>query len=68
MIAKRIPVSTRKLLAGSVQIWGYALAEFGLSPIPGRPEIFWWPHVYDGAFLGYMEGALNLQDGNAYIV
>jgi hypothetical protein len=32
----------------------------GLEPIPGRWEIYWWPHAYDAAFLGYMEGALAI--------
>jgi CRISPR-associated endonuclease/helicase Cas3 len=49
------------ILAGSVQIWTNKLAELGLAPLPGREDIFWWPHEYDPEFLGYMKGALFLE-------
>ncbi len=55
-------VSARELLAGSVQIWTNKVTALALEPIPARKDIYWWPHAYDAAFLGYMEGALFLSD------
>jgi CRISPR-associated endonuclease/helicase Cas3 len=55
-------VSARELLLGSVQIWAKKIDLFALEPLPGRQEIYWWPHAYDAAFLGYMAGALDLSD------
>lgn len=66
---KRVPV--RKLLAGSVQIWAHKLDQLGLDPVPGRADVWWWPHEYDANFLGYMAGALKLlsiQNGATFIV
>jgi CRISPR-associated endonuclease/helicase Cas3 len=63
-IIDRERVSMRELLSGSVQIWANKIDGLGLDPLPGRDEIFWWPHAYDPTFLGYMEGALFL-DGVA---
>jgi CRISPR-associated endonuclease/helicase Cas3 len=62
------PVKSRELLSHSVQIWCNALPDFGLEEIRGRPGIYWWPHPYDGQFLGYMEGALPLRTGEALFV
>jgi hypothetical protein len=79
-VIEREHVSTRELLAGSVQIWTRKIDRLGLDPfrllglndpLPGRDEIFWWPHAYDPTFLGYMEGALFLEgvaEGAAIIV
>lgn len=53
-------VSARDLLAGSVQLWSNKIFVLGLEPISGRPDVYWWPHPYDGEFLGYMEGALRI--------
>lgn len=64
----REKVCTRDLLSGSVQIWSRTLKDFGLSPILDRPELWWWPHAYDGNFLGYMEGALQLQTPENFII
>ncbi|MBI1867240.1 MAG: CRISPR-associated protein [Methylocystis sp.] len=64
-------ISSRELLAGSVQIWSKKIALLGLEPIPGRQDIYWWPHAYDPAFLGYMEGALFLEkvsEGEALVI
>ena len=54
-------LTMRDILAGSVQIWANKVALLGLAPLPGRQEIFWWPHAYDPEFLGYMKGALFLR-------
>ena len=62
------PVKSHELLAASVQIWSFALQSFGLEEIRGRPDIYWWPHPYDGQFLGYMKGALPLLTGEAFIL
>jgi CRISPR-associated endonuclease/helicase Cas3 len=67
-ILARERLSSRMLLAGSVQIWSRALDRFGLEPIHGRSDIYWWPHPYDQRFLGYMKGALGLQTGEAFII
>ena len=64
-------VAARELLLGSVQIWAHKIELLGLDRLPGRDEVFWWPHAYDPAFLGYMEGALHLEsiaEGAALIV
>jgi len=65
-------VSTRDLLSGSVQIRAAKIPGFGLGePLPGRADVYWWPHAYDGRFLGYMEAALLLEAiarGKAFIV
>lgn len=52
-------VSSRDLLEGTVQIWSSKIERFGLEPIAGRPEVFWWPWKYDAEFLGYMAGVLD---------
>jgi CRISPR-associated endonuclease/helicase Cas3 len=70
-IVSRERLSMREILAGSVQIWAYKIDSLGLEPLPGRQEIYWWPHAYNGNFLGYMEGALFLDaisTGSALIV
>ncbi len=60
-ILARKRLTMRDILAGSVQIWTNRLAFLGLDALPGRQDIFWWPHAYDPDFLGYMEGALFLE-------
>jgi CRISPR-associated endonuclease/helicase Cas3 len=67
-LAASEPVKSRELLSHSVQIWRSALPDFGLEEIRGRPGIYWWPHPYDGQFLGYMEGALPLRTGEAFFL
>lgn len=63
-IVGREHVSVRELLSGSVQIWSRQIIKLGLdnNSLPGRDDIFWWPYAYDPAFLGYMEGALRLDE------
>ncbi|MEJ1976286.1 MAG: hypothetical protein WDN49_09475 [Acetobacteraceae bacterium] len=56
----REQLSVREILAGSVQIYTDKIRSLGLEALPARQEVFWWPHAYDAAFLGYMEGALFL--------
>lgn len=70
-IVARERLSMREVLSGSVQIWAYKIDILGLDPLPGRREIYWWPHLYDATFLGYMEGALALEavsNGDTLIV
>jgi CRISPR-associated endonuclease/helicase Cas3 len=70
-IAMRERLSMRELLDGSVQIWAYKINTLALEPLPSRREIYWWPYAYDAALLGYMEGALHLDEitnGSAVIV
>ena len=61
-IVARERLSSRELLFGSVQIWANKVDTLGLEPLPGRKEIYWWPHGYDANFIGYMKGALWLSD------
>lgn len=61
-IAARQRITSRELLSGSVQLWTDKRDAFGLSLIPGRDDIFWWPHEYEPGFLGYMAGALKIRD------
>lgn len=59
-IVTREKIPARELLAGSVQIWARKITVLKLEQIDGRRELYWWPHKYDGAFLGYMAGVLQL--------
>lgn len=61
-------VSSRDLLAGSVQLWSNKIDHFGLQPIRKKPDVSWWPHKYDAEFLGYMEGALGFASGEAFFL
>ena len=70
-VVARERISMRELLSGSVQIWTNKIDRLGLDSLPGRDEIFWWPHAYDPTFLRYMEGALFLDsvaEGSAIII
>jgi hypothetical protein len=60
-VAKRLPVDFHSLVRGSVQLWSTKIDALGVSRIPGRQDLYWWPHVYDPTFLGYMTGVLNIQ-------
>ena len=60
-------ISTKDLLAGSVQLWASKIESLGLQPIREGREIFWWPHAYDPDFLGFMEGALRLTGDTSVI-
>ena len=57
-LERREDVTARQLLGGSVQIWVHQIQRRALEPIPGRPEVFWWPYPYDSSLLGYMAGVL----------
>ena len=59
-IAARERVTQAEVLHGSVQIWASKIDALALDPIRGREGVFWFPHKYDPAFLGYMEGVLEL--------
>jgi CRISPR-associated endonuclease/helicase Cas3 len=61
-IAARKTVKFLSLIRGSVQIWAVKLGMLGVGSIPGRQDLFWWPHAYDAGFLGYMAGALKIQN------
>ncbi len=61
-LSRAAAVSSRDLLEGSVQLWAEKIEQLALEPVTGRPGVYWWPHPYDGAFLGYMEGALGLEE------
>lgn len=59
-IARHERVSSRDVLAGSIQIWVNRIEHFRLEALQGREDIYWWPYCYDPRFLGYMAGALEL--------
>lgn len=44
-----------------VQIWATKKIEFGLAPIGAYPGLYAWDLAYD-EFIGYMAGALEVQD------
>jgi CRISPR-associated endonuclease/helicase Cas3 len=52
-------VSFQEILVRSVQMWAQRIEVLGLRTIPGRRELYEWPHDYD-EFLGYMSGVLKL--------
>lgn len=60
-IAERKPVKFQKLLRGSVQLWATKIEKLGLTPLPGRRDIYAWSYDYDPDFLGYMAGVLQLE-------
>lgn len=56
-----VPVNSRMLLEGSVQLWAQKVDRLDLEPIPHRGrEIFAWPYQYDPQYLGIMKGMLQL--------
>lgn len=61
-IIRRETVTTRDLLAGSVQIWANNIARLDLTPLPGRADIYDWPHAYEADFIGYMAGILDVRE------
>ena len=60
-IEQHRPLGFRTLLEGSVQIWVTKVNLLGLSALPGRREVYFWPHEYDPEMLGYMAGVLRLR-------
>lgn len=63
-----VPISTRELLGGSVNLWRKRLDDLGLQPLRRRPDLYLWPHAYDASFLGYMAGALRFETGEAFLI
>ncbi|HBY62166.1 MAG TPA: CRISPR-associated protein [Solibacterales bacterium] len=61
---RRSKVPLRTLLAGSVQLWSNKIGRFRLEPVPGLPEVYSWDYEYDPSFLGIMQGALRLIEGD----
>lgn len=52
-------LSFQEILSGSVQVWAQRIEALGLREVPGRRELYEWPHEYDD-FLGYMAGVLKM--------
>lgn len=52
--------SFQEILSYSVQMWAQRIETLGLRAVPGRRELYEWPHEYDG-FLGYMAGVLKMR-------
>lgn len=53
-------LSFQDILLGSVQVWAQRIEALGLRAVPGRRELYEWPHEYDD-FLGYMAGVLKMR-------
>lgn len=58
-LSKRERVGFRSLLQGSVQLWATKIEKLGLSPLPGRADLYVWRDAYDADFLGIMAGVLR---------
>lgn len=52
-------LSFQDILLGSIQVWAQKIEPLGLKAVPGRQELYEWPHEYNG-FLGYMAGVLKM--------
>jgi CRISPR-associated endonuclease/helicase Cas3 len=52
--------SFQEILSGSVQVWAQKIETLGLRAVPGKRELYEWPHEYDD-FLGYMAGVLKMR-------
>jgi len=63
-----VPISSRELLGGSVNLWRRRLDGFALSPVRSRPDLYRWPYAYDSGFLGYMAGVLTFKTGEAFLI
>lgn len=57
-------IDWKTLLKGSVQLWSRKIDKLGLVPISGMPDVYRWIHEYDPHFLGIMQGALRLIEGD----
>lgn len=69
-IRKGEKISKRELMRYSVQIWATKIEKLALPSIIGNKHsfdsgLFEWIHEYDSDFLGYMKGALALDDFQA---
>jgi hypothetical protein len=60
-------VPPRVLLGGSVQIRPDRVNKLALQPLSARPDLYRWPYGYDPQFLGYMQGALEILTGVAFL-
>ncbi|MGQ0642520.1 MAG: DEAD/DEAH box helicase [Gemmatimonadaceae bacterium] len=58
-LSGHLAVSSRELLAGSVQIWARKIEQLPIEPLAGRRELYAWTDDYDSEFLGYMAGVLR---------
>lgn len=67
-LERREIISTRALLAGSLQIWRTKAEDYALSEIGSRPGVYIWPHAYDSQFLGYMAGVVDWKRPEAWVV
>lgn len=57
------PLSSQEILNRSVQIRSTRIRRLGLPEIPDRRGLYLWPHGYDPAFLGYMQGIIETDMG-----
>ena len=55
------PVDWRDIQRNSVQIWGYNIDKLHIPELDHHPGIYKW-HLAYSAFLGYMEGVLQVKD------
>jgi CRISPR-associated endonuclease/helicase Cas3 len=64
LLSSRGKVGWKTLLQGSVQLWSKKIDKLRLEPIPGLPDVYRWGYEYDPNFLGIMQGALRLIEGD----
>ncbi len=62
LLRERVPVDSKTLLRGSVQLWAYKIDQLKLEVVSGREDIYAWNDTYDPEFLGYMAGVLKLEE------
>lgn len=58
-LERRMPVSWKDLMEGSVQIWASRIEQLGLRQLSTRKDVYAWELDYDPYFLGYMSGVLS---------
>ncbi len=66
-IERHEKVDFLELQKKSVTIYRDKIVKFALKPLKGCKELFEWMLDYDSDFLGYMAGALSLDDTESYV-
>ena len=72
LLNKRVPVSFKELLQGSIQLWASKIGKLCLEPMHGHKELYTWNDSYDPDFLGIMNGILRndqfMRDNDAWVI
>lgn len=70
-LTRRLPVTHRDLLAGSVQLWAKDIRLLALPCLLPHRDLYEWPYSYDPDFLGYMAALMELKrvrDGRVLLI